>query len=281
MTKLNSSVTEPIKNSYKKVILVISFGTSYNHTRKITIDVIEKEIQSAYPDYEIRKAFTSQVIIDKLNQRDGLKIDNIKEAMDKLVLEGIETVICQPTHIMHGYEYDKIIKSIKPYKNKIKNIHIGRPLLSSSKDYEKVVNAIIKENIMIKKEDILLLIGHGTEHFADSSYAALDYRFKIMGYENIFLGTIEGYPDKDTVLNHLAKTYTASSKMVYLAPFMIVAGDHANNDIFGNQKNTWKTEIEKSGFPVHSIKKGLGEYPFIRKILIEHTQESILNSVKI
>lgn len=255
-------------NANKKAILIISFGTSCNSARENTVDAIEKKIQITYTDYTITKAFTSQMIINKLKQRDGFEIDNIKEAMDKFVKEGIDTVICQPTHIIHGHEYEKIITAITPFKDKIKNIYIGKPLLSSSKDYEKIVNVIVEENAAIIKNDILLLVGHGSKHFADASYAALDYRFKAMGYKNIFVGTIEGYPDKNTVLNTLALN---SLKTIYVAPFMIVFGEHAKHDIFGIEANTWKTEIEKLGFFVHSIEKGLGEYLSVQKIFVEHT----------
>lgn len=192
--------------------------------------------------------------------------------MNKIVQQGYNTVICQPTHIMHGIEYEKMIAMIKPYEKIIPNIKYGTPLLSSSEDYDKVVNAVMKENAQLNQKDVLLLIGHGTEHFADASYAALNYRFCANGYQNVLVGTVEGYPDMETVIK---KLNTIDSNTIYIAPFMIVAGDHANHDICGDDENTWKMKLTSKGYTVHTILKGLGEYPYIRKIFIEHIQNVI------
>lgn len=261
----------------KKAILVVSFGTSYIDTLEKTIAAIEKEIQQHYPDYTVYRAFTSQIIINKLQKTHNIKIDTVNEAMEKIVNEGYTSVICQPTHIMHGMEYEKMISMIAPYKNSINDIRYGVPLLSSSNDYDKVVDAVMQQNNYLSQKDILILIGHGTEHFADASYAALNYRFCANGYDNVLVGTVEGYPDMETVFKKLQKR---KANTVYITPFMIVAGDHANNDICGDEENTWKTKIAAQGYTVKPILKGLGEYKGIRNIFIEHIQNAISNKIK-
>ncbi|NDO45671.1 sirohydrochlorin cobaltochelatase [Clostridium sp. MD294] len=258
----------------KKAILVISFGTSYIHTMEKTIKVIEEAVAHTYTDYKVYRAFTSQFIINKLQEKENIKINTIKEALEEIIKEGYTTVICQPTHIMPGIEYEKMINMIKPYEKSINNIIYGTPLLSSSKDYDKVVKAIIKENSYLQEKDILILVGHGTEHFADASYAALDYRFTANGYNNILVGTVEGYPNVETILEKLKTRYIHT---IYITPFMIVAGDHANNDICGDGENTWKTKILSQGYSVKTILKGLGEYEEIRNIFIEHIKSAIEN----
>lgn len=255
----------------KRAIIVVSFGTSYIDTMEKTITAIENEIQNVYKQYTIYRAFTSQIIINKLKKVNNIQIDTVKEAMDKIVQQGYDTVICQPTHIMHGIEYEKMIAMIKPYEKVIPNIQYGKPLLSSSEDYDKVVSAIMNEYKQFNAKDVLLLIGHGTEHFADASYAALNYRFSANGYQNVLVGTVEGYPDMETVLKKLQKI---DANTVYIAPFMIVAGDHANHDICGDEEHTWKTKLVSKGYTVHTILKGLGEYPHIRNIFIEHIQNT-------
>lgn len=260
----------------KKAILVVSFGTSYIDTLEKTITAIEREIQCQYKDYTVFRAFTSQTIINKLQKRDNIKIDTINEAMEKIVTQCYTTVICQPTHIMHGLEYEKMIRTIAPYQKMIKDIRYGVPLLSSSEDYDKVVKVIMQQNKDLTEKDTLILIGHGTEHFADASYAALNYRFCAHGYDNVLVGTVEGYPDMETVLKKLQKRNTNT---VYITPFMIVAGDHANNDICGDEEYTWKTKIAKQGYTVQTILKGLGEYKGIRNIFIEHIQNVISRNI--
>lgn len=261
----------------KKAILVVSFGTSYIATLEKNIAAIEKEIQHHYTDYTIYRAFTSQTIINKLQKRDNIKIDTVDEAMEKIVRQCYTTVICQPTHIMHGLEYEKMIDTIKPYEEVITDIRYGAPLLSSSQDYDKVVEAVMQQNRYLTEKDTLILIGHGTEHFADASYAALNYRFCANGYDNVLVGTVEGYPDIEVVLKKLQKR---DSNTVYIVPFMIVAGDHANNDICGDAEDTWKTKIAKQGYTVKTIVKGLGEYKGIRDIFIEHIQSAISQYAK-
>lgn len=256
----------------KKAILVVSFGTSYNDTRQKTIDAIENDIKNAYPDYEIIRAFTSQTIINKLKERDSLVIYNVKEAMEKLIKDGFDTVICQPTHIMNGYEYDDMVSEVSEYKSKFKFLAFGTPLLTSTKDYKAVANILSNEIPELQINEALVFMGHGTEHYANSAYAALDYHLKDNGNKNIFVGTVEGYPDLDTILKQM-KSF--NPKKIYLMPLMVVAGDHATNDMAGDEQDSWKITFKKQGYEVEVILKGLGEIQAIRQIYINHVKDAI------
>lgn len=250
----------------KKAILVVSFGTSYEETRKKTIDCIEQEIQAAYPEYQVYRAWTSKMIMKKLKARDGIHIMNVREAMEQMEKDGIEEVIVQPTHVMNGYENDLMTEDAKAYSSHFSRVAIGAPLLTSMEDQTRIIKAVA-ENLPVEKDEALILMGHGTEHFANSIYAALDYQFKDMGYPNIFVGTVEGYPELENVKKLLKK---AGLKKIALAPFMIVAGDHATNDLAGNEEDSWKSLLEAEGYEVRCILKGLGEYPQVRSLLAEH-----------
>lgn len=260
----------------KKAILVVSFGTSYNHTRESTIGAIEKRIAESYKDYEVRRAFTSQVIINVLHKRDGIEVDNVTQAMSRLVSDGFSTVICQPTHVMNGIEYHDMVEAVNNFKDKINFIEYGAPLLSSVDDYQSIVNIVnnevCKSITSINGNDALVLMGHGTNHFANSTYSALDYKFKDNGNKNIFIGTVESYPDLGTVIK---KVKELGAKKVYLTPLMIVAGDHACNDMASDEDSSWKTKFNNEGFEVETIIKGLGEYRGIQNMFVEHVGEAI------
>ena len=257
----------------KKVILVVSFGTSYNDSREKTIGAIEEEISRAYPDYIIKRAFTSRMIINKLKKRDGMQVDNVDEALCRLVLEGYGTVIIQPTHVMNGFEYEEMMGLIDPYKGSFADLRIGTPLLTSAEDYTTLTEAVVAEVPEVNQEGTaVILIGHGTDHFANSAYAALDYRIKDMGYHNIFIGTVENYPDLDTVKKQIA---AHKVKKIILYPLMIVAGDHANNDMAGDEEDSWKSVFEKEGYEVECNLKGLGEYKGIRRMFVERVDTAI------
>lgn len=272
-TEAEMSGAEVTADADKKAVLVVSFGTSYNETREKTIGAVEKAIAEAFPDYEQRRAFTSQTIIDKVNERDGEKIDNVTEAMDRLLADGFGTVVIQPTHVMNGEEYDEMKALTSPYEDKFASIKYGQPLLTSSDDYETVINAIAADTPQIAdKTNAVVFMGHGTEHFANATYAALDYRFKAMGYDNVFVGTVEAYPDFDKIKSDLA-AYNAQK--VVLIPLMIVAGDHATNDMAGDEEDSWKTQLKKEGYEVECVMKGLGEYPGIRDMFVAHCEDAM------
>ena len=265
----NASVGDPDK----KVILVVSFGTSYNDTRALTIDAIEKAIADEYTDYEVRRAFTSQIIIDKLKDRDKLDIKNVDEAMQQLVADKVGTLVVQPTHIMNGIEFDEMKAAIEPYVKNFDLIVYSNPLLTSVEDYNTLIDAFKTEIAADLPEDTaLVLMGHGTEHFANATYAALDYMFKDKGMNNIFVGTVESYPDLDTVIKHVK---TAGYTKVILEPLMVVAGDHANNDMAGDEEGSWKTAFKAEGFDVECVLKGLGEFSSIHNMYVEHISNAI------
>ncbi|WP_242968797.1 sirohydrochlorin cobaltochelatase [Marasmitruncus massiliensis] len=254
----------------KKAILVVSFGTSYNDSREATIGAIEKEIASAFPEYQVRRAFTSQIIIDKLKSRDNLEIDNVKQAMERLIDEGVGTLICQPTHVMHGLEYDDMVKEVNAYADHFETLKFGEPLLSSTQDYRDVVAAINQE-FTVPDDTALVLMGHGTEHFANNTYAALAYYFS-HNNPNILVGTVEGFPDLETTVKDVKEL---GVKKVILTPLMVVAGDHANNDMAGDEEGSWKTVFKSEGYEVEPVLKGLGEYQSIRDIYVAHVAEAI------
>lgn len=256
----------------KKAMLVVSFGTSYEETRNKTIGAIEKEIAEVYPDWEIRRAFTSGMILRVLKKRDGLHIDNVTEAMERLVKDGYDTVLIQPTHIINGDEYDKMVAEIQPYKEQFDKIKIGTPLLTSSQDYEEVIEGVMAQFPHLQSDEALVLMGHGTTHHTDAVYAALDYRFKAMGYTNVFVGTVEGYPDFEQVSNMVDAYHP---KKVILMPFMVVAGDHAQNDMAGEEGDSWKTLFEQKGYKVECILKGLGEFQQIREQYRKHVADML------
>ncbi len=256
----------------KKAILVVSFGTSYNDTREKTIDAIEQEIADAFPDYEVRRAFTSQTIIDKLGERDGLEIDNVTEAMERLVDDGVGTVICQPTHVMNGLEYDDMVAEVSAFADNFETLKFGTPLLNSAEDYQLVAQALVKNVPTSEDDEAVVLMGHGTEHFANAAYAALDYTLKDQGNSQYIVGTVESYPGLEQAQKQVE---ALGAKKVILAPLMIVAGDHATNDMASDEEGSWKMEFKKAGYEVDIVLKGLGEYPEIREIYVSHVQQAI------
>lgn len=250
----------------KKAILVVSFGTSHQDTLEKTIQAIETEMASAFPGWIIRRAFTSGMIVKKLRASNHMAIDTVSEALDRLHGEGIDTVVCQPTHIMNGEEYDDIVADCLPWRERFASFAIGAPLLSRTADYRQLAE-ILSRHLPPREDTALCLMGHGTTHFADSAYAALDYHFKDLGRGDIFVGTVEGFPDFDTLLRHV-KAY--APKRVVLAPLMVVAGDHAKNDMAGDAEDSWKSVLEAAGYEVRCVLTGLGEYAGIREMYVDH-----------
>lgn len=230
-------------------------------------------MQTAYPDYEVRRAFTSQIIIDKLKVRDGIEIDNVKQAMDRLVADGIKEVIIQPTHVMNGFEYDDIVSEVTQYKDKFDTFKIGKNLLSSDEDYDTIASVITDETKSYASDDTaIVFMGHGTEHEANATYAKLLQVITNKGVKNFFIGTVEAEPSLEDVMK---LTQDAGVKKVVLEPFMIVAGDHANNDMAGDEEGSWKTEFEKAGFEVECVIKGLGQMKGIQDLIVKHAGETI------
>lgn len=256
-----------------QAILVVSFGTSYNDSRDITIGAVESAIEEAFPDYDVRRAFTSQIIIDKLEERDGLEIDNVTEALDRAVEDGVSTLIVQPTHLMDGYEYNDLVDEVAAYADQFEQVVIGEPLLTREEDFKNVAKAITDATAEYDDATTAIcFMGHGTEADSNEVYAKLQDVLTEEGFENYYIGTVEATPSLEDVLELVNEgDYTK----VVLEPLMVVAGDHANNDMAGDEEGSWKTEFEAAGYEVECLVKGLGEMDAICQMYVEHTQAAI------
>ena len=255
-------------------ILVVSFGTSYNDNRDLTIGAIEEAIAGAFPEYDVRRAFTSQIIIDKLEERDGLEIDNVTEALDRAEADGIRELIVQPTHLMDGYEYTDLVEELSDYVDRFDRILLGTPLLTSDADYDAVIAAVAEHTASYDDgETAVCFMGHGTEADSNAVYASLQEKLTAAGYENYYIGTVEAEPSLEDVIAALQEkgTYTR----VVLEPLMVVAGDHANNDMAGEEEDSWKTVLENEGYEVECVLEGLGQIPAIQELYVEHVQDAI------
>lgn len=253
----------------KKGLLAVSFGTSVNATREKTIDAIEADFREAFPEYRLYRAWTSGMIIRKLKKRDQIQIDTVSEAMERMLADGVTEVVVQPTHVINGVENDQMTADVQKYEEHFERIRFGAPLLTGEEDFCAVVEAVMDEFRDLSLEEALVFMGHGTVHCANSVYTALYYRFKDMGYPNVFLGTVEAYPSMETLMKLVR---ASGARRVTLAPFMVVAGDHAINDMSGDS-DSWKSRFEAEGFAVNCVLKGLGEYRGIRRLYIKHIQD--------
>ena len=261
-----------------KAILVVSFGTSFHRTREKTIDRIEADIEAAYPDYQIYRAWTSKMIIAKLLRRDGVKVPTVAEAVEQMIADGITELIVQPTHVINGVENDLMKEDVLKRRDAFERVAFGDPLLTSHEDNVAVIRAVMEEFPDLKEDEALVLMGHGTTHYANAIYAALDYTFKDMGYSRVFLGTVEAYPSMESLKKQIR---ALGPKRLILAPFMVVAGDHAIHDMSGQDEDSWRSQFEREGYEVVCQMKGLGEYPGVRQIYLEHVgaaQEKNLSS---
>lgn len=277
----------------EKELLAVSFGTSFNDSRAADIGGIEKALQEAYPDWSVRRAFTSQIIINHVQARDGEKIDNVDQALDRAVDNGVKTLVIQPTHLMHGAEYDELAESVKEYEGEIDSVEIAEPLLGEVGDDASVINAdkeaVATAVTAAAAEDAgfdsieaadeagtaVVLLGHGTSHEANVSYDQMQTQMERLGYDNVFVGTVEGEPEGTDCDSIIKKIKEAGYKDVILRPLMVVAGDHANNDMAGDDKDSWKSKFEASGDfdNVDCQISGLGEIDEIQDIYIAHTEE--------
>jgi sirohydrochlorin cobaltochelatase len=255
----------------KPVILVVSFGTSFADTREKTIGAIERAIADAYPAYEVRRAFTSQTVIDILKKRDGITINNVDEALAQLKKDGVRELIVQPTHIMEGFEYDSLIAELKPHEGDFAHVRYGRPLLVTDEDFDALAD-VITAGSKPSDDDAVVFMGHGSEHSASVAYAKLDELLKSRGFQHYYVATVEASPTIDDVTAALAQT---SVKRVTLQPLMIVAGDHATNDMAGDDDDSWKSILESKGYSVTPILKGLGEYEAIQQMFVRRIADLI------
>lgn len=262
----------------KRGILVVSFGTSYEETRKKTIGAIETAVKKTYPHIPVYSAWTSRMITAKLFKNTGEKICSVKEALAQMQKDGISQVFIQTTHVINGIEYESLKKDAAVWKDSFDLVAFGKPLLSSTEDMKELIRIIADEfseilNSSQASETALVLMGHGTEHHSNTGYAALDYMFKEMGYPNIYIGTVESYPSLMQIIPLLKNS---PAKTVHLAPLMIVAGDHASNDMSGSIGDSWASQLTYAGYDVVCHLKGLGEYPDIHRMFLKHLAE-ILN----
>ena len=276
-------------------LLVVSFGTSFNDSRAADIGGVEKALQEAYPDWSVRRAFTAQIIINHVQARDGEKIDNVEQALDRAVDNGVKNLIIQPTHLMHGAEYDELTEAVEKYQDKFETVKIAEPLLGEvgsdastiNEDKEAVAKAITAEAIKTAKYDSLdaaaedgtafVFMGHGTSHTAKISYSQMQTQMENLGYKNVFIGTVEGEPEDTSCEAVIEKVKEAGYKKVILRPLMVVAGDHANNDMAGDDDDSWKSQFEASGEfdSIDTQIAGLGEIADVQQLYVAHTKAAM------
>ena len=257
----------------EKELLVVSFGTSYNDSRRLTIGAIENALEEAFPDFSVRRAFTSQIIIDHVFQRDGEVIDNVTQALDRAVENGVKTLVVQPTHLMSGYEYNDLADELAEYADAFESIAMGVPLLDTDDDFTTVADALAKATEAYNDgETAICLMGHGTEAESNEVYAKMQTVMDKAGHKNIFIGTVESTPSVEDVL---AMVQADNYKKVVLRPMMIVAGDHANHDMAGVEPDSWKSIFEAAGYEVTCVVEGLGSLGEIQSLIVQHAQAAI------
>ena len=276
-------------------LLVVSFGTSFNDSRAADIKGIEDALQEAYPDWSVRRAFTAQIIINHVQARDGEKIDNMEQAMERAVANGVKNLVVQPTHLMHGAEYDEMMEMVDSYRDKFESVAVAEPLLGEvgsdatviNSDKEAVAKAVTAAAVKAAGYDSLdaaaadktafVFMGHGTSHTAKVSYSQMQTTMGSLGYDNVFIGTVEGEPEETACENVIEAVKAAGYTKVVLRPLMVVAGDHANNDMAGSDDDSWLSQFEASGDfeQVDCQIAGLGEISDIQQLYVAHTKAAI------
>ena len=257
----------------EKELLVVSFGTSFNDNRVATIGAIENALEEALPDFSVRRGFTVQIIIDHVARRDGEIIDNFGEALDRAIENGVKTLVVQPTHLMNGLEYTDVENELAEYADAFEQIALGAPLLTTDEDFAEVEKVITEWTADYDDgETAIVFMGHGTEADSNAIYAKMQELLTADGFENYFVGTVEATPSLDDVL---AAVQAGDYKRVVLEPLMIVAGDHANNDMAGDEDGAWKKTFEDAGYEVECLLRGLGENEAIQNLLVKHAQAAI------
>lgn len=278
-------------------LLVVSFGTSFNDSRVEDIGGVEKALQKAYPDWSVRRAFTAQIIINHIQARDGEKIDNMEQALQRAVDNKVKNLVIQPTHLMHGAEYDELAEAVEDYKDQFESVKIAEPLLGEvgsdatviNADKEAAAKAVTEEAVTKAKYDSLdaakedgtafVFLGHGTSHTAKVSYSQMQTQMEELGYENVFIGTVEGEPEETACEAVIDAVEKAGYKKVILRPLMVVAGDHAHNDMAGDDEDSWKSMFEaaKAFDSIDTQVTGLGGIKAVQDIYVAHTAAVINN----
>ena len=276
-------------------ILVVSFGTSFNTSRVQDIGGIEKAVAEANPDWSVRRAFTSQIIINHIQARDNEKIDNVEQALDRAVANGVKNLVVQPTHLMHGAEYDDLVEAVEAYADNFDSVEIAEPLLGevgadaaeTNSDKETVAKAVVDQAVSETEYDSLdaaaeegvafVFMGHGTSHTAKVTYSQMQTQMNDLGYDNVFIGTVEGEPEETACENVIAAVKDAGYTKVVIRPLMVVAGDHANNDMAGDEDDSWKSMFLADGSfeSVECQIAGLGEIEAVQKVYVAHTADAI------
>ena len=277
----------------EKELLVVSFGTSFNDSRVADIKSVEDALQEANPDWSVRRAFTAQIIINHIQARDGEKIDNMEQALERAVANGVKQLVVQPTHLMHGAEYDEMCDAIDKVRDKFESVEIAEPMLGEvgsdaaviNADKEAVAKAVVAaalsesgyESTVAAKEAgvAYVLMGHGTAHVAKVTYSQMATQMDKLGYENVFIGTVEGEPEDTSCEAVIAAVKEAGYTTVVLRPLMVVAGDHANNDMAGADEDSWKTMFEAAGLTVNCQISGLGRIADVQALYVAHTKAAI------
>lgn len=277
----------------EKELLVVSFGTSFNDSRVADIKSIEDALQEANPDWSVRRAFTAQIIINHIQARDGEKIDNMEQALERAIANGVKQLVVQPTHLMHGAEYDEMCAAIDKVRNQFDSVAIAEPMLGEvgndatviNADKEAVAKAVVAaaleesgyETTAAAKEAgvAYVLMGHGTAHVAKVTYSQMATQMEKLGYENVFIGTVEGEPEETSCEAVIEAVKNAGYTTVVLRPLMVVAGDHANNDMAGADDDSWKTMFEAAGFTVNCQISGLGRIADVQALYVAHTKAAI------
>ena len=277
----------------EKELLVVSFGTSFNDSRVADIKSIEDALQAANPDWSVRRAFTAQIIINHIQARDGEKIDNMEQALERAIANGVKQLVVQPTHLMHGAEYDEMCAAIDKVRDQFDSVEIAEPMLGEVGDDATVINAdkeaVAKAVVAAALEEsgyestaaakdagvAYVLMGHGTAHVAKVTYSQMATQMAKLGYENVFVGTVEGEPEETSCVAVIEAVKNAGYTTVVLRPLMVVAGDHANNDMAGADDDSWKTMFEAAGFTVNCQISGLGRIADVQALYVAHTKAAI------
>ena len=255
-----------------KALLVSSFGTTYAETREKTIDAIETDLQTAFPDHRFYRAWTSGFIRRKLSHRDGIQIDSPEEAFARMKAEGVTDVLVQPTQVIPGAEYRKILDAAETARPDFETISVGAPLLSSPKDLQFVATALIGEFSDLALDEALVLMGHGSPEGGNDIYCRLEEELHRQGFVHAYIGLVEASPGLEDVL---ARVNHSGCRKVRLSPFLVVAGDHALNDMAGEQDDSWASVFAGSGLAVTCCLRGIGEYESIRKIYAAHGKAAL------
>lgn len=291
----DASLDDPLNQDEigENEILVVSFGTSFNDSRVEDIGGIEKAIAAANPDYSVRRAFTAQIIINHIQARDGEKIDNVDQALTRAVDNGVKNLLIQPTHLMHGAEYDELVETVNKYADSFETVKISEPLLGEvgadatiiNEDKQTVAKEITNAALLdagfeslekaADEQTAFVFMGHGTSHAAKVTYSQMQTQMNELGYKNVFIGTVEGEPEETSCENVIAAVQEAGYTKVILRPLMVVAGDHANNDMAGDDEDSWKSMFEAAGLSVDCQIAGLGRIENVEALYVQHTADAI------